>query len=260
MHGLGNDFVVLDAREQPFEVDARLAAAIADRRTGVGCDQLIRLSPSAVADLRMDIWNADGGTADACGNASRCVVALTGASTIETAGGLIEGAADGAEVEVAMGEPKFGWRDIPLADPMDTRPVPMGWGALEGGDAVNVGNPHICFIVEDVAAIPLETLGPAIENDPAFPKAVNVNVAQVTGDRALLLRTWERGAGLTLACGTGACATAVVAIRNKLVVSPVTVAMPGGALTISWAQGEPIRMRGAATHVYSGELDLEALR
>ncbi len=260
MHGLGNDFVVLDARNEPFEVDARLAEAIADRRTGVGCDQLIRLSPSNVADLRMDIWNADGGVAEACGNASRCVVALTGAATIETAGGIIEGAADGADVEVAMGEPKFDWRDIPLADPMDTRPVPMGWGALEGGDAVNVGNPHICFIVENVDAIPLETLGPAIENDPVFPQRVNVNVAQVAGESALKLRTWERGAGLTLACGTGACATAVAAIRNKQVASPVKVSMPGGALTISWAPGEPIRMRGAATHVYSGELDLEALR
>ena len=260
MHGLGNDFVVLDAREQPFEVDARLARAIANRRTGIGCDQLIRLSPSDHADLKMDIWNADGGVADACGNASRCVVALTGAGTIETAGRIIGGAADGTEVEVAMGEPRFGWRDIPLADPMDTRPVPMGWGALEGGDAVDVGNPHICFIVENVDDIPLETLGPAIENDPVFPKSVNVNVAQVTGARSLKLRTWERGAGLTLACGTGACATAVAAIRAKRVESPVRVAMPGGQLTIRWAPGEPIHMRGAATHVFTGELDLEALR
>ncbi|MEQ7872669.1 diaminopimelate epimerase [Sphingomonas sp. ASV193] len=258
MHGLGNDFVILDARSDPVAIDAALAAALCDRRTGIGCDQLIRLSPSAVAEVRMDIWNPDGSVAEACGNASRCVVALTGAASIETDGGVIAGAADGEEVEVELVEPRFEWDSIPLADPVDTRPVPCGWGALEGGDAVNVGNPHIVFFVEALDAIPLETLGPVVEHDPIFPERVNVNVAEVVAG-GLRLRTWERGAGATLACGTGACASAIAAIRRGLVGSPVKVTMPGGALTIGWAPGEKVRMRGSATHVFTGSIDLEAL-
>ena len=259
MHGLGNDFVVVDARAEPLTVTPALARALGDRKTGVGFDQLIVLSPSDSADLRMDIWNADGGMAEACGNASRCVVALTGARTIDTEGGVIEGAAIGAEVEVAMGEPRFDWNQIPLADAMDTRPLPLAWDELASPDAVNVGNPHLCFFVEDSDAIPLETLGPQIEHDPAFPERINVNVASVEPDGSLKLRTWERGAGLTLACGTGACATGVAAIRRRLATSPVTVRTHGGDLMISWAPGEPVRMRGAATHVFTGTIDLDSL-
>jgi diaminopimelate epimerase len=258
MHGLGNDFAIFDAREEPLAMSEPLARALADRRTGIGCDQLILLEPSKVADLRMRIWNHDGGEVESCGNASRCVVALTGAKTIETGGGVIGGAAHGSEVEVSIAEPRFGWEQVPLAYAMDTAALPMAWAGLEKPMALNVGNPHLVFFVEDGDAIPIEGLGPLIEPDPAFPERINVNVAQVAGG-GIRLRTWERGAGLTLACGTGACATAVAAIASKRAESPVTVTMPGGSLTIAWQPGEPIRMRGAATHVFSGEVDLGAL-
>jgi diaminopimelate epimerase len=258
MHGLGNDFVVLDARTEPFAVTPALAKAIADRRTGVGCDQLIVLERSDRADLRMRIWNSDGGEVESCGNATRCVVQLTGARRIDTDGGLLEGEDLGAEVEVILPEPRFGWDEIPLAYPMDTSALPMAWDGLEHPMAVNVGNPHLVFFVRDAREVPLDELGPRIENDPAFPERINVNVATYVHDR-LKLRTFERGAGETLACGTGACASAVAAIASKLAVSPVRVDMTGGSLTIAWAPGQPIRMRGSATHVFSGELELDAL-
>ncbi|HEX6072687.1 MAG TPA: diaminopimelate epimerase [Sphingomicrobium sp.] len=262
MHGLGNDFVIVDARPEtgnaPFDVTPSLARAIADRRTGVGCDQLIVLEPSDSADLRMRIWNSDGGEVESCGNATRCVIQLTGATTIDSDGGLLEGQDFGAEVEVGIGDPRFEWNEIPLAYPIDTNPLPMAWDGLERPMALNVGNPHVVFFVDDIDAVPIEELGPKIEHDGAFPERINVNVATVEGDD-IRLNTWERGAGLTLACGTGACATAVAAIKSKRVTSPVKVTMPGGSLTIAWEAGQPIRMRGSATHVFSGELDLETL-
>jgi diaminopimelate epimerase len=259
MHGLGNDFVIVDARETPFGVTPALARAIADRRTGVGCDQLIVLEPSERAELKMRIWNSDGGEVESCGNATRCVVRLTGARRIDSDGGLLEGDDLGAEVEVAIGEPRFGWDEIPLAFPVETNPLPMAWDELENPVAVNVGNPHLVFFVPDARAVPLNELGPRIEHDPTFPEGINVNVATVVGD-VIRLRTFERGAGETLACGTGACASAVAAIVTKQAQSPVTVEMTGGSLTISWAPSESIRMRGTATHVFEGELDLDALQ
>ncbi|WP_343347209.1 diaminopimelate epimerase [Sphingomicrobium sp. XHP0239] len=258
MHGLGNDFVILDARAtavEPTEAQRRL---LCDRHRGVGCDQLIRLRSSATADLVMDIWNADGKPAEACGNATRCVAALTGANRIETSGGLLEAKAIGEEISVTLPPPRFEWDAIPLADPVDTAPLPMGWGPFERPDAVNVGNPHLVFFVEDADAMPLEEYGQQIERDPAFPDRINVNVADVDA-KALNLRTFERGVGITQACGTGACATAVAAIRRKLVVAPVEVRMRGGSLTVDWSPGERIVMRGAATHVFSGEIDVGAL-
>jgi diaminopimelate epimerase len=259
MHGLGNDFVIIDAREQAFDVTPSLARAIADRRTGVGCDQLIVLEPSTAADLKMRIWNSDGGEVESCGNATRCVVQRTGVKTIDSDGGLLTGQELGAEVEVAIGEPRFAWDEIPLAYPMDTSALPMAWEGLEHPIALNVGNPHLVFFVPDAREVPLEVLGPRIENDPAFPERININVATYVHDR-LKLRTFERGSGETLACGTGACASAVAAIVTKRAESPVIVDMTGGSLTVSWAPGEPIRMRGTATHVFEGELDLEALQ
>jgi diaminopimelate epimerase len=258
MHGLGNDFVIVDARQEPFDVTPPLARAIADRRTGVGCDQLIVLEPSASADLKMRIWNSDGGEVERCGNATRCVVQLTGAASIDTAGGLLQGENLGAEVEVSIGEPRFAWDEIPLAYAMDTAALPMAWDSLDHPFAVNVGNPHLVFFVPDAREVPLEELGPRIENDPAFRERINVNVATYVHNR-LKLRTFERGAGETLACGTGACASAVAAIATRRAESPVRVDMTGGSLTIEWAPGQPIRMRGAATHVFSGELDLDTL-
>ena len=257
MHGLGNDFVILDGRVEAVAMTAALAKALADRHTGIGCDQLVLLEPSSVADVKMRIWNHDGGEVQSCGNASRCVVALTGATTIETGGGIVEGKEDGKDFEVTLPPPKFGWEDIPLAYPMDTAHLPMAWGPLQHPMALSVGNPHLVFFVPDPKAIELDSYGPSIEHDPAFPERINVNIASV-GTDSITLRTWERGAGLTRACGTGACATAVAAIASKRATSPVKVTMKGGSLTIGWAPGEPISMRGAATLVFTGEVDLAA--
>ncbi len=250
MHGLGNDFVILDAREGPVAMDEARARAIADRRTGVGCDQVILLEPSEVADVRMRIWNADGGEVEACGNATRCVVLLEGRRTsIETKGGVLDGDADGID----MGRPRFGWDEIPLAYAMDTAAMPVGWEELQEPSAVNVGNPHVVFFVRDADAVDLDRLGPLIEHDPLFPERVNVNVASFERD-TIKLRVWERGTGLTAACGTGACATAVAAIRGRQSEGPVEVRLPGGSLIIDWAPGGTIRMSGPATHVFTGEL------
>ncbi len=253
MHGLGNDFVILDGRAAPLAMTPALARAIADRRTGVGCDQLILLGDSDAADVAMQIWNADGSVAEACGNAARCVVKLTGAATIDTAGGVIAGSIDGDLVEVSLGAPRFAWDAVPLAYPMDTATLPLAWDELAEPMALNVGNPHLVFFVDEIDEDRLAELGPRIEQDAAFPERINVNVGSVA-DGVVTLRTWERGAGLTLACGTGACATAVAAIIQKRATSPVRVIMKGGALTIAWAPGEAVRMRGAATHVFDGEL------
>src|SRR3954464_10401919 len=204
MHGLGNDFVIIDARQDSFDVTPALARAIADRRTGVGCDQLIVLEPSDTADLRMRIWNSDGGEVESCGNATRCVIQLTGTRSIDSDGGRLEGQELGNEWEVMLPEPLFGWDEIPLAYAMDTAALPMAWDGLGHPMAVNVGNPHLVFFVPDAREVRLEVLGPKIEHDPAFPERINVNIATCVHDR-LKLRTFERGAGETLACGTGAC-------------------------------------------------------
>ena len=257
MHGLGNDFVVVDARLEPIAMDGDRARAIADRRTGIGCDQLIVIEPSDTADARMRIFNADGGEVEACGNASRCVALLLGgSSTIETLGGLIRGRAGEASASVDMGEPRFGWDAIPLAYAMDTAGMPVGWEELTQPMAVNVGNPHLIFFVPDTDAVDLARLGPLIETDPLFPARINVNVATIASRDRIRLRVWERGAGLTQACGTGACATAVAAIRSGRVDAPVTVELPGGPLVIDWRDGASIMMSGPATHVFTGEAEL----
>ena len=257
MHGLGNDFVIFDGREAPLEMNGARARALADRRTGIGCDQLILLEPSNEADVRMRIWNADGGEVEACGNAARCVaLLLSGNAWIETAGGIIAAAAAEGEATIDLGSPRFGWSEIPLAYAMDTARMPVGWEDLKEPFAVNVGNPHVIFFVDDAGSVDLARLGPLIERDPLFPERVNVNVASIE-EGAIRLRVWERGAGLTMACGTGACATAVAAISRKLVSSPVEVRLPGGALRIAWAPDGTIAMKGPAAFVFEGEIDLE---
>lgn len=257
MHGLGNDFVVLDARKVALpEMTAAIARALADRRTGIGCDQLVLLEPDDTHAFRMRIFNADGGEVEACGNASRAVALLHGeAVTIATGGGPIalEPLAGGARVD--MGTPRFDWDAIPLAYAMDTATMPVGWDSLEAPMAVNVGNPHVIFFVDDADAVPLDTLGPVIEHDPLFPERVNVNVASLAGPDHIRLRVWERGAGLTRACGTGACATAVAAIRRGLANSPVRVTLPGGDLEIAWEPGGSILMSGPAAESYRGTFD-----
>ena len=261
MHGLGNDFVVIDGREASVAIDEAMARAMADRHRGIGCDQLILIENSLHADVAMRIFNADGSEVAACGNATRCVAQLVGGeATIATAAGLLHASRAGGGISVDMGEPRFGWEEIPLAFAMHSAGLPLAWEMLEKPWAINVGNPHVVFFVEDCDAVPLERLGPLIEHDPVFPERINVNVATVVDRGHLRLRVWERGAGLTRACGTGACATGVIAMMQGLVDSPVTVSLPGGDLSIGWAKGESIRMTGPATHVFSGEAELAAFR
>lgn len=260
MHGLGNDFVVIDEREAPVAMTEALARAVADRRTGVGCDQLILIGRSTQADVAMRIFNADGSEVGACGNATRCVPLFVGTDvTIETRAGILTARRDGADVSVDMGTPSLAWDAIPLAYAMDTREMPVSWEDLPPPSAVNVGNPHVIFFVPDLAAVDTARLGPLIETDPLFPERVNVNFAQVLDRGHIRLIVWERGAGLTQACGTGACATAVAAISRRLCDAPVTVTLPGGDLTIDWSPGGTMRMTGPATHVFSGRIDLSSL-
>ncbi len=257
MHGLGNDFIVLDGREDALPaISAQMAAALAERRTGIGCDQLIVLEPSKSANFRMRIFNSDGGEVEACGNAARAVALYHGEpATLETDGGIIALEPQNGSATVDMGTPNFEWDAIPLAYAMDTRSMPVGWDPLDNPAAVNVGNPHVIFFVEDCDAQPLEELGPQIETDPLFPERVNVNVATIESRETIRLRVWERGVGLTRACGTGACATAVAAMRRGLVERQVTVTLPGGALTIAWEDDDRIRMSGPATESYRGSFE-----
>lgn len=260
MHGLGNDFVVIDERDAPVTMNAALARALADRRTGVGCDQVILIGTSDRADVTMRIFNADGSEVGACGNATRCVpLFLDSDVTIETQAGILHAERRGEGASVDMGAPRFDWDAIPLAYAMDTAAMPVSWEDLPPPSTVNVGNPHVIFFVPDLAAVETARLGPLIETDPLFPERVNVNFAQVLDRDHIRLIVWERGAGLTQACGTGACATAVAAIGRKLCDGPVTVTLPGGDLTIDWQQGGTIRMSGPATHVFSGRIDLSQL-
>jgi diaminopimelate epimerase len=256
MHGLGNDFVVIDARTQSIEMKAELARAIGNRQTGVGFDQLILIEPSETADVKMRFFNPDGSEVGACGNGTRAAAMLIGgALSIETQGGLLSSTAIAGGASVDMGHPRFEWDHIPLAFALDTAQLPVAWDDLSQPSAVNVGNPHVIFFVPDCDTVDLDRLGPIIENDPLFPERINVNIASIAGPAHLKLRVWERGAGLTLACGTGACATAVAAIKSGRVSSPVTVSLPGGDLEIAWQAGGTIRMTGPATHVFTGEAD-----
>lgn len=259
MHGLGNDFVIIDARDEAVTMTTQLARAIADRRHGIGCDQIVLLGRSDRADMAMRIFNSDGGEVEACGNATRCVIAREGKDcSIETAGGIISGQAGEDGISVDMGVPRFAWQDIPLDHAVDTDPLPVGWGPLSNAVCVNVGNPHVVFFLDDPDAIDPAIIGPEIEHDLIFPNRVNVNFAHVTTN-GIDLVVWERGAGLTRACGTGACATAVAAIKRKLTVSPVEVRLPGGPLLIEWQPGNSVRMTGSATHSFSGTINLSGL-
>ena len=262
MHGLGNDFVVIDARAAPVAIDAGRARALADRRTGIGCDQLILIDPpasdDAAADVAMRIWNADGSEVAACGNATRCVPVLLGRDVaIRTAAGLLHAsrADDGAAVD--MGAPRFAWDAIPLAYAMDTAALPLAWGPLAHPAAVDVGNPHAIFFVDtDPATVALDTLGPEIEHDPVFPERVNVSVAQVRDRAHVTMRTWERGAGLTPACGTAACATFAAGRRLGRLDARVTLTLPGGDLVLAETGAGHLLMTGPASHVFTGETAL----
>lgn len=259
MHGLGNDFVVIDAREAMVEIGAARARAIADRRTGIGCDQLILIGPGDDSDVSMRIWNADGSEVAACGNATRCVPVLIGRDvSIRTAAGLLHAALDGEGATVDMGRPRFEWDAIPLAYAMDTAALPVGWGELDRPAAVNVGNPHLVFFVADADAdaVPLEALGPEIEHDPLFPERINVNVATIRSREHVAMRTWERGAGLTRACGTGACATFAAGRRLGKLAETVRLDLPGGTLRLAEGADGHLLMSGPAAHVFTGETAL----
>ena len=254
MHGAGNDFVVLDCTRQPFALTREQLRRIADRHRGVGADQILVVErPSAPGvDFRYRIFNADGGEVEQCGNGARCFVkfvrdhGLTRKEeiTVETLGGIIRPRleADG-EVSVDMG-----------------RPVYSGMETIEGAEVaiVSMGNPHAVQVVPDVAKAPVTTQGPKLERHARFPEGVNAGYYQVTGKNSIRLRVWERGAGETLSCGTGACAAAVTAIEQKRVASPVRVETRGGTLTIAWAGGDnPVIMKGPAQAVFEGTLELE---
>jgi diaminopimelate epimerase len=276
MHGLGNDFVVLDARRAPIAIDAASARAIADRHTGVGCDQLIVIEPprqrGADAHAFMRIINADGSEAAACGNATRCVAWLIAQQTgigsvrLETLAGMLEAELqpDG-RVAVDMGPARTGWRDIPLARPMDTLAVDVAAGPLVGPVCTSIGNPHATFFVADAEAIDLAALGPLLEHDRVFPERANIGVASVRDHRHIRLRVWERGAGITRACGSGACAALVAAKRRGLLGGRgATVMLDGGDLDISWRNDAEddahVIMTGPAALVFEGSFDAALLR
>ena len=258
MHGLGNDFIVLDNRDGRLpHLGAATIRSLSDRRSGIGCDQFILLEAHEAADALMRIFNADGTEVEACGNAARAIGLLLGErATLATKGGTITITPAGEDIAVDMGVPRFEWDAIPLAYAMDTLAMPVGWHGLERPCAVNVGNPHVVFFVEPDTPIGLASIGEEIETDPLFPDKVNVNVASVLDRQTIRLRVWERGVGLTRACGTGACATAVSAMRRGLTERVVTVRLPGGALQIDWGKDDRITMTGPATEAFRGSFEL----
>ncbi|MBL6927747.1 MAG: diaminopimelate epimerase [Rhodospirillales bacterium] len=264
MHGLGNDFVVFDARRRAPDLSADQVRAIANRHTGVGCDQLIIMEPPRddAADVFMLIRNADGSEVEACGNATRCVASLVmkergaAAVVIETVVGLLHATAgEGDLITVDMGPVRLDWRDIPLAKAMDTLHMEIEEGPLRDPVGINVGNPHAVFFVDDVKSIPLETVGPRVEHHPLFPARINVEAVQVLSPTRLRMRVWERGTGITQACGTGACATLVAAHRRGLTERAADIILDGGTLRIEWNDKDHVLMSGPAATSFAGTLD-----
>jgi len=264
MHGAGNDFVVLDARARPLAISAAAARAIGDRRAGVGFDQLILIEPAdtGLADVRLRFLNADGSESGACGNGSRCVAALLMAESgsdhvvLETEAGLLDAdlGRDG-RVTVDMGPARTAWDQIPLAEATDTLHLPIREGPLADPAAVNMGNPHMVFFVPDAEAVPLDVLGPKLERHKLYPERANVGVAQVLSPERLRLRVWERGTGITRACGSGACAALVAAHRRGLAGRRAEVVVDGGALPIDWLESGHVLMSGPTATSFRGTLD-----
>ena len=267
MNGLGNDFVVVEARTAPFAPTAAEVRAIADRKSGVGCDQLVSIEPSAKADARVRFWNADGDEVGACGNASRCVGWLLmeasgrDEAVLETAGGLLVASRAGDKVvSVDMGEPGLDWRQIPLAEEMDTRGIELQVGPIDDPvlhtpGCVSMGNPHVVFFVPDAEAAPVVQVGPMIEHHRLFPEGVNVGFAQIVARNRIRLKVWERGAGLTQACGTGACAALFGSFRRGLVDRKATLVLDGGELVIEWRESDGhVIMTGPAQVDFTGTL------
>jgi diaminopimelate epimerase len=264
MNGAGNDFTVVEARSQPFAPNQAQVRAIADRGGPSGCDQLIAIEPSTKADAFMRIWNSEGGQVDACGNATRCVGWLlleqnhVDAASIETNAGLIAVERAGSfQVRVDMGEPGLDWWQIPLAEPLDTLSLDIrAEPNLAMPSAVNMGNPHMVFFVADVETLPIHEIGPELEHHPLYPERANVGFAEIKSKDRMRLRVWERGAGLTKACGTGACAAVVAAARRGLTGRKVAVEMDGGELLIEWRETDNhVLMTGPVEFEFAGTLD-----
>ncbi len=269
MHGLGNDFVVLDARARVIDLTPARIRAISDRRTGIGCDQLVVIAPpkGQVSDATMLIYNCDGSEVSACGNATRCVAWLLMAESgqakvvIETKAGLLDAESRGESlVAVDMGRPRLDWREIPLAEAGDTLHLGVRVGPLADPVGVNMGNPHAVFFVDDAEAVELATFGPVLEHYALFPERANIEVAQIlspldahTG--RIRMRVWERGTGITMACGTGACATLVAAARRGLSPRKAEVIVDGGTLTIEWLPDDHVLMTGPVATAFVGTLD-----
>lgn len=260
MHGLGNDFVVIDSRGREAVTTPAIARALGDRHRGVGFDQLAEIRDSQDADVGLDFWNADGSRAGACGNATRCVAALvmegTGKDrvTIKTRRGLLEAVRDGAMVSVNMGQPQLDWADVPLASAQDLHRLPIE------GDPVGVGmgNPHCVFFVEDADRTDPAIRGPEIEYHPLFPERTNVEFASLIAPDHLRMRVWERGAGVTLACGSGTCATVVAAHLRGLTGRRVIVDVDGGRMEIDWRE-DGVWMTGPTAKVFEGTIPMEWL-
>lgn len=262
MHGLGNDFVIVDDRDGSLALDHDLRCLLADRRRGIGCDQLLVLEkPSnGSADVFMRIFNPDGSHAQACGNGTRCVAALVMDELhkpgvgVETVAGILASTRnpDGT-VSVDMGEPRLDWNQIPLSREMDTLSMDLAWGPYSGPVGVNMGNPHCVFIVDDAEAVPLTEAGPVLEHDPLFPERANIEFISRNPDGSIRMRVWERGAGITQACGSGACAVIVAATRRGLVDRRARVHLDGGPLDMEWREDGHVIMTGVATYSFRGE-------
>jgi len=269
MHGLGNDFVVFDARQQPLELNQQQLARVADRHFGVGCDQVVLLlPPPAGADVGVRFYNADGSPAEACGNATRCVARLLFGETGKKAvvirslvGELHARLLDDGLISVDMGAPRLGWQDIPLAREMDTLRLDYEMGGYREPTAVSMGNPHVVFFVEDVEKVDLRGLGPRIEHDPLFPERTNVQFVERLPDGTLRHRIWERGAGATHASGSSACAVIVAAVRRGIIEGrSALLHQPGGTLRMEWREDNGhVQMTGPASEVFTGELNASLL-
>lgn len=273
MHGLGNDFVVLDARRQKLTLSEQQRRRLADRHLGVGFDQMVTLENPVTpgADVFMRLHNADGSEARACGNATRCIAARImsekaangkggGHAVIETVSGLLPAEAlPNGHIAVDMGPANLDWADIPVASACDTLHMPVALGGFSDPVGVNVGSSHAIFFVPDVNAIDLPVIGPQLENHPFFPKRANIEFVQILSPDRMRMRVWERGAGITLACGSGACATLVAAARRGLSSRKGEVIVDGGTLTIEWLENGHVRMTGPWTLSYEGVIDLDSL-
>lgn len=263
MNGLGNDFVVVQHGDEHFDPSSEQARAICDRIDGIGCDQLILLVPTDRADMRMRIWNADGSEISACGNAARCVAWLLmqankrGHVRLETNAGILEAFnAPGGAVTVDMGPPGLEWTDIPLAAPMDTLELDLRVESAKGGPScVSMGNPHVVFFVDNVDTAPVESLGPWLEKHQRFPEGANVGFAQILTRDRIRLRVWERGVGVTRACGTGACAAVVAAHRRGFTGRRAVIETDGGELVVDWRESDNhVLMNGPVEVEYLGRL------